>query len=198
MAWAPAYASDEDLRDYVRVDDFDDDAQAGLAIDTASRAIDDHTHRQFGKVDTAVERLYTAWPDYERCRWVVTIDDVQTATGLLVAVDGTAVATYRLEPVNAAADGRPWTSLAFTSDSEATPTGTEHEISVTAVWGWTVVPETVKQATLLQASRLLKRRDAPFGVAGSPDMGSELRLLAKVDPDVAVALRGLRRPRAVG
>jgi len=50
------------------------------------------------------------------------------------------------------------------------------------------VPTTVKQATLLQASRVFARREAPFGVAGSPDMGSELRLLEKVDPDVAVML----------
>jgi hypothetical protein len=36
----------------------------------------------------------------------------------------------------------------------------------------------------MQASRLLSRRDAPFGIAGSPEMGSEMRLLAKLDPDV--------------
>jgi len=55
-----------------------------------------------------------------------------------------------------------------------------------------------KVATVLQANRLLKRRHAPFGVAGSPELGSELRLLARVDPDVAVSLRGLGRMRAVG
>lgn len=200
MAWAPDYGTDEDLREYVAVGDFDDDVQIGLARHTASRAVDEHCNRQFGQIDEPVERLYTAWPDLERGRWVVTIDDLMTTTGLVVEVDGTAItsAGYTLEPVNAAAAGRPWTSLAFTSDAEATPTGCVHEVSAVARWGWTAVPQAVEQATLLQASRLLKRRDAPFGVAGSPELGSELRLLAKVDPDVAVALRGLRRPRAVG
>jgi hypothetical protein len=68
---------------------------------------------------------------------------------------------------------------------------------VTAVWGWTAVPTSVKQATLLQASRFHKRRHAPFGVAGSPEMGSEIRLLSRVDPDVSVALRDFNRLRAV-
>lgn len=198
MAWAPDYVTIEDLRDFVRVGDLDDDVQLGLAISAASRAIDDHTNRQFGKVDTAEQRLYVAWPDYERGYWTVTIDDTQDAGGVAVAVDGDTVATYRREPINAAAKGRPWTRIVFTGDSEYLPSSGDHEVAVTAVWGWTEVPATVRQATLLQASRLLKRRDAPFGVAGSPDMGSELRLLAKVDPDVAVSLRGYGRPRTVG
>lgn len=198
MAWAPDYATEDDLRDYLRVDDLEDAVQAALAITTASRAVDDHANRQYGKLDAVAARVYTAWPDYERGRWVVTIDDLMSTAGLVVTVDGIAVTDYDLEPVNAAADGRPWTSLAFTDDSEATPTGAVHEVSITAVWGWTAVPDPVKQATLLQASRLLKRRDAPFGVAGSPELGSEMRLLAKVDPDVAVALRGWTRPRAAG
>jgi hypothetical protein len=50
------------------------------------------------------------------------------------------------------------------------------------------VPSAVKQACLIQASRFFTRRYAPFGVAGSPESGSEMRLLAKVDPDVAVIL----------
>lgn len=50
------------------------------------------------------------------------------------------------------------------------------------------IPSAVKQACLIQASRFFTRRYAPFGVAGSPDSGSEIRLLAKVDVDVAVIL----------
>lgn len=198
MAWAPDYVTDEDLRGYLRVDDLDDDVQAALARTGASRAIDYHCNRQFGQVDAVEQRFYTAWPDYERGRWSVTIDDLQTTDGLVVEVDGTTVTAYQLEPVNAVAKGKAWTELTFTASSEATPTGAEHEVAVTALWGWTAVPDAVVQAAVLQTSRLLKRRDAPFGVAGSPELGSEMRLLAKVDPDVAVVLHGYRRPRAVG
>lgn len=199
MAWQPNYVTVEDLRDYVDVDDFDDDAQIGLAIAAASRAIDDHVNRQFGKVDTAEERFYTPRPDYKAGYWIVDIDDFQDDTGLAVeVVDAGVVTDYRLEPVNAAAKGSVWTRVAFTADSEYQPCGSAHSVGVTAVWGWAAVPTAVEQATVLQASRFLKRRHAPFGVAGSPDIGSEMRLLAKVDPDVAVSLRGLRRQRAVG
>lgn len=61
------------------------------------------------------------------------------------------------------------------------------------------VPSTIKLATLMQAGRWAKRRDAPFGIAGSPETGSEMRLLAKLDPDVEVMLGGYgERPRAGG
>lgn len=198
MAWAPDYVTLDEMRDLARIDDLEDDAVMALAIATASRAIDDHTNRQFGLVAGPEARSYMARPDYVGGWWVVDIDDLQTTTGLAVEVDGATVSEHRLEPVNAAAEGRPWTRLAFTDDSEAYPSCHPHRVDVTARWGWTAVPDTVKQATLLQASRLTKRRDAPFGVAGSPEIGSELRLLAKVDPDVAVSLRGYLRPRAVG
>lgn len=53
-------------------------------------------------------------------------------------------------------------------------------------------PSPIRQATLLQASRLFVRKNSPYGIAGSPDMGSELRLLAKLDPDVEVLVRPYR------
>lgn len=51
-------------------------------------------------------------------------------------------------------------------------------------------PASVKLATMIQGSRWAKRRDSPFGIAGSPEMGNEMRLLARIDPDVAVLLGG--------
>jgi hypothetical protein len=198
MAWQPDYATDEDLRAYLRVDDLEDDMQAALAITTASRSIDHDTNRQFGLVDPAVAQVYTARYDYERCRWVVDVDDFQTVVNLTVVIDGIIVTEFVKEPQNAIVHRRPWTRISFTDDSEATPTGAVDEVGVIAKWGWTEFPGPVKQATLLQSSRLLKRRDAPFGIAGSPDTGSEMRLLAKLDPDVAVSLNSYRRTRAPG
>jgi len=46
----------------------------------------------------------------------------------------------------------------------------------------------VLNACKLQTGRFNKRLQALFGVAGSPADGSEVRLLAKLDPDVAVML----------
>lgn len=202
MAWKPDYVSAADLAAYVRITDNLDDAQLARAVTAASRAIDRHTRRQFGKTNTAEARYYSARWATRLGAWVVPIDDLMTTTGLVVELDTTgdgtyateiASGTYVLRPRNAAADGEPWTELALLSSASASPCGADGELRITATWGWTSVPVTVEEACLLQASRLDFRRNAPAGVAGSPDAGSEIRLLAKLDPDVAVTLEPYRR-----
>jgi uncharacterized phiE125 gp8 family phage protein len=188
MAWKPDYATTAELKSFLRITDTTDDAQLALAVTTASRAVDRHCHRQFGQVASAEERSYTAYWDRRAACWVVGFDDLQDVTGLDVQVDAGEIDSYTLEPVNAAAEGRPFTRLRVLTDSAAKPTYETHGVTISAVWGWDAVPDPVKQATLLQASRIFARRGSPFGIAGSPDQGSELRLLAKVDPDVAVSL----------
>lgn len=198
MAWAPDYVEVDDLASYLRVEDVFDDAQMALAITSASRAVDYETNRQFGRTDSTEARTYFAKPDWEWGYSYIEIDDLMITGSPEVTIDGDAVTTFVLEPVNASQKGRPWTSIRFTADSEFKPSTFSNEVIVTApYWGWSSIPDTIKQATLFQASRFLKRRDAPFGVAGSPDLGSELRLLSRVDPDVAVALRDYRRFRSV-
>lgn len=215
MAWKPDYATSASLKVALNITDAADDAAIALAITASSRAIDAHCNRQFGSVSSGVARYFRTiglqhqeWPtaayEYGWAPWGyrgasrTDIEDVQDATGIVVKVgyDPTTqtfattlgATDYRLGPWNAAADGVPWTWLHI----YGTHTW-DRLIEVTAKWGWTAVPKVVEQACLLQAARVFKRKDAPFGVAGSPDIGSELRLLAKLDPDVAVLLSGVRR-----
>ena len=198
MGWAPDYGDSDEAKAWVRVDDSLDDDEIGLIVTSVSRGIDDHCNRQFGVVDVAEQRFYTARWDYERGRWVVDIDDLMTTTNAAFAVTGVgAVTAYTLEPRNAVAKGKPWTRLVVDVDSGVMPTGEEFEMDLTALWGWTAVPSPVRVAWRLQTNRILSRRDSPYGVAGSPQDGSELRLLSRLDPDVAVSLRGLVRSRAV-
>lgn len=211
MAWAPNYCTAAELASYLRVGDTADDVQLGLAIAAASRAIDQECNRQFGTIAAPIGRIYTARYDdvrtYEQAAqagalqaytprvndgWSVDIDDLASGVGLLVATDNardggfaTTITGATLGPVNAVADGRPYTVL---RSRTALPT-VRDGVRITALWGWSSVPDAVKQACLLQASRVHSRRDSPYGIAGSPDMNSEMRLLAKVDPDVAVILR---------
>lgn len=184
MASAPDYAEVDGLADYERIPDDVDDTQLALAITTASRAVDRHCRRQFGLLDAPEPRYYQPRWDARVTSMVVDVDDLMTAVGL--EVDGEPVVDPVLLPRNAAADGLPWRVLKLDTMNWA-------EVAVTALWGWSEVPASVEQATLLQASRFLARRNAPFGIAGSPDTGSEMRLLAKVDPDVAVSLEPYRR-----
>lgn len=189
MTWAPDYVTTADLKAYLRIGDAVDDVQLAFAVTAASRAVDRCTNRQFGLVAAPEARLYTAFWDTTLCRYVVPIDDLMTQVGLTVATAAGAIDVFALTPRNASVEGRPWTQLVVDPAAAVKPTPIVPDgVTVTARYGWTAVPVPVQQATLLQASRFFKRRDAPFGVAGSPDVGSELRLLAKVDPDVQVAL----------
>jgi hypothetical protein len=204
MAWKPSYASVDDLKRHLRIpglysgtlntaEDSTDDIPLAMALSTASRLIDQATSRQFGLLDSATAFIYTPEFDDDRNRYVLAIDDVMTTSGFVIncryydtgAYDQTTTA-YTLYPINAAAKGDPWTSIVF--DYNAPISTSYNSVEVTAQWGWSEVPETIRQATLIQAARIFKRRDAPYGVAGSPEMGNELRLLAKLDPDVHLSV----------
>jgi uncharacterized phiE125 gp8 family phage protein len=193
MAWQPDYVTATELKAYLRISDAVDDAEVGFAVTAASRAVDRHTNRQFGLVAAPEARKYTARWDRDRCRFVVDIDDLMTVTGLTVTGEAGAIDVFAKQPGNADLEARPWTRLVVDPTSTTLPTLKEDAVTVTARYGWTTVPVAVKQAALLQASRFFTRRNAPFGVAGSPELGSELRLLAKVDPDVAVVLGPYQR-----
>lgn len=180
MAWQPDYATVDQLREYRRFTDSNDDDLLAIAVSAASRAIDRHAGRQFGSTDTAQARRYPPSWDRRLGMWVVDIDDLMDED-FTVTIDGQPQTDVTTIPLNAAVEGRPWTSLRLSS-------GTTSVVTVTAVWGWNAVPDAVVQATLIQASRFFARRESPYGVTGSPDMGGELRLLSRLDPDVVVSL----------
>lgn len=200
MPWQPDYCTASELKSNLRIPDAADDAELGLAITAASRAIDHATNRQFGQVSPVQARRYTARWDRGWSRWVVDTDDISSATGLLVALDDNddqvfdkSITDFQLAPVNEDEKSRPWTQIVVNADSLNVPTKAKDAVQVTALWGWAAVPATIKQAAITQAARFYYRREAPFGIAGSPTVGSELRLLAQVDPDVAVMIRSYRR-----
>lgn len=203
--------------------DLVDDAVMTMAIAAASRAIDTHCNRKFGQDDTPVPRHYSwdgsylemAIPGYRSGMGrsintpgggsglglpALEVNDISTAAGLVVKTDSDgdgvyeatlAAADYRLWPLNAAADGEPWTRIVL-SQTGSLPWAASG-VEVTARYGWPAIPDDVAQACLLQANRLCGRRDSWSGVAGSPEMGNELRLLSKLDPDLGPLLAGRRR-----
>lgn len=209
MTWRPDYATTAELKAQVGIPlaDTQDDANLGLCITTASRAIDQCCNRQFGSEASPVARYYTYDARVRVGNLIaLAIDDLMTTSGLLVATDFAQDHTYSsslvystnfdLWPWNAPADGMPYTHLVLRSGTAVVSSLLpywEGAVRVTAQWGWTSVPSAIKEATLIQAARFFKRKDAPFGVAGSPEMGSELRLLQKLDPDVAVMVSPYRR-----
>lgn len=200
MAWKPDYATLQQAREYVtRHSSTVDDEFLGLDLTAASRAVDRATNRQFGLVDAPEERFYTPRWDRDLVRWVIDIDDLQTTTGFdpqLQDVNGDnlgAIDDYVLEPRNAPAEGEPWTRVIVRPGSSFIPTGLRDQAAFTGRWGWTETPPSIVEATLMQTNRFQTRRVSPYGIAGSPDEGSEMRLLARLDPDVAVVVGPFRR-----
>jgi hypothetical protein len=205
MPWAPSYATVDELTDFVRIDDAADDSVITAALAGASRMIDHACDprpghwRQFGRTDQPDARYFTpsrrGYDVHVRDQWVVLVDDIATEVGLVVAADLSGDGSYVeitgviLLPRSAEGQALPWTSVLFAGSSMPCPPLIAESVKVTAEWGWPAVPVAIHEACMIQASRLISRRDAPFGVAGSPEVGSEVRLLAKLDPDVENLVR---------
>jgi hypothetical protein len=181
VAWAPDYVTADELKGYLRIGDNADDVFVALWVTTVSRNVDDHCGRQFGQT-ASEERFYTPVYDRHEGAWFVEIDDTFSAPSL-ADENGDAIdaADAIMLPRNAAAEGKPYERIKLTLS-----TG---EIGATAPWGWTAVPAAVRLGIFLQGARLAARRDSPFGIAGSPAQGSELRLLAQLDVDFKTSLK---------
>lgn len=180
--------------------DTDDDALITSAITAASRAVDRYCRRRFNLDAQVSTRRYAPTHSYS-----LLVDDIGTLTGLVVATDdnddGTAETTWTVTtefeagPVNALADGRPLTRLTAVG-SRRWPHSNRPAVHVTARFGWPSVPEDVREATLIKAVHLFRRKDTPDGVAGSGEFGV-VRISRYEDPDVVMLLASFRTMRGM-
>ena len=177
------------------------------ALWAASWAIQSTCDRDFSLPTGAAENRRFALSSY--LPPIIEIDDLVDGTDLSVAFDDgsgtyplTVTTAYDLAPLNAPVRGFPYTRIEFRTFTPvpAWRLGGPLVAVTSARWGWPAIPPAVEQAAYLQAARLYKRKDSPFGIAGSPVEGNVLRLLAKLDPDVQLLLGGdlLRTPGLVG
>lgn len=181
-----------------------EDPQMEAAIESASRIIDAHTNRRFYSDSTVSARVYYADTPI-RC----TVDDFSTITGLIIKTDtgdnGTydqtwAATEYILEPLNAEIGGvssQPYNIIVATIPKLFPTTGRRPRVQVTAKWGWAAVPDTVRQACLIQAARLYRRAQTPEGFAAGESFGA-IRVSTKLDPDVQMLLAPYRRQGGQG
>jgi hypothetical protein len=190
VTWEPDYITVAQLKNELRIPagDTQDDAQLARWVTSASRAVDGWAHRQFGVTAVPEQRRYTARWDRHECAYFASVDDLQNIAGLAILAGINPIIVYTLLPLNNTLKGYPFEEIKIGSVFG------EAAVDITATWGWTAVPASVQEATMLQAVRFAARRDSPFGIAGSPAEGSEMRLQARVDPDVEVVLnKKLRR-----
>jgi hypothetical protein len=196
VALTNCYCTLSDLKTSLAIEDIQDDTGLEAAILTASRMIDDYTGRFFyrdGTTAAPVTRYYTpdSWyitnlDDFVSLNQIALDDDFdQTYTTILAASD------YLIDPVNNARRGWPYTRITAI-DRYIFPYAYPQSVRVQAVWGWPSIPAEIAMATKIQASRLFIRRQSPFGIAGTPELGT-VRLTSRLDPDVEALIRPFRK-----
>ena len=185
MAITNGYATLTDVKNALRITDALDDSLLETAIESASRMIDSYTARTFSNAGTAV-RDFAANDDLtciiDDAISVTSVQSTDEIGGVYTTWD---VTDYQLEPLNSRSDGlyMPYTGLRAVNDYAFPVVDHQALVRVTAVWGWASVPTAIKQATIIQSSRLFKRLDSPLGVLGMGDMG-QIRVSRYLDPDV--------------
>jgi hypothetical protein len=197
MAITNGYATLAQVKAALRITDSVDDALLEMAIESGSRAIDGYANRNFYSSGSAV-RVFTPSDSF-----VTEIDDLISLTTLKTMTDDDSnfdttwtSSDYQLEPLNGTVDGliTSFTSIRAVGDYLFSQFEQEATVQVTGVWGWSAVPISVTQATVIQASRIYKRLDSPLGVAGVSDIGI-MRISNRLDPDVAQLVDPFRRIR---
>jgi hypothetical protein len=196
VAITNGYCTLAELKASLAITDSIDDTPLEAAITAASRLIDGYTERFFyadGTSQAPVARYYTPVDPY-----LVNVDDFTSITQLATDDNNNQTYTtiwtsadYLVEPKNNPRKSWPYNRI-LAVNSYIYPYGYPQSVKVTGVWGWSAVPSEVNFATLIQASRLFNRRSSPFGIAGSPEMGT-VRLYSRLDADVEVLLRPFRK-----
>lgn len=182
----------QDLRDFIGLSDSVSASDADLtrAISAASDKVNGWCGREFVVAGSAAAKVYSFRPGST----YLPVNDIATATGLIVEWSSdyttwtTVTADWHLGPLQPRT-GHPYTCL------EPNYPGTcwyGAYARVTASYGWTAILDGVKQATLMEAHRLWRRRTSPTGTEGVSDFGP-VRVSTRPDPDIAALLSDFDR-----
>ncbi len=195
MAVTNAYCSLADVKAALRIQDTLDDALLENSINSASRMIDQYCNRYFYSGSAGEVRYYQANDGF-----ICWIDDAQAITEIKTSSTDPLIfdttweaGDYQLMNPNQRANGAysPYTAISAT-DNYLFPVWAEMAlVKVTGTYGWATVPEPIKFACIIQASRLFKRLESPLGVAGVSDIGI-MRVGANIDGDVAQLINPYR------
>jgi hypothetical protein len=195
MAITNGYATLQELK--LRLDITDSGADTVLedVVEAASRTIDGWCSRTF-YAETATRYLTAEMIDA-----LFLPSDLIAVTTLKTDEDGDRVyettwdtSDYDLDPDG----GPPYTAIYPTINGSYLFPTHRRGIQIAGSWGYAAtVPEAVREACLLQAARLFKRMDAPFGIAGSSDLG-QLQAISAIDPDVKQLVMPYRKFAIMG
>jgi hypothetical protein len=186
------YATLAQVKSALRITDTIDDALLNTAISAASRYVDGYCGRTF---DAAAG---TAIKDYAPSGRMepLFVNDLTTVVSIKIDEDldrsfATALdpIDFQLEPLNGTAFGNPspFYIIRPQEDGYWPLYAGRATVRVEATFGWPATPDAVREAVILQSSRLFTRLDSPLGIAGFGEMGG-MRVSFKGDPDVNMLL----------
>jgi len=188
LAITNGYCTLADVKAALRITDTIDDALLENSINSASRMIDQYCNRYFYSTTAGEVRYYQANDGF-----ICWIDDAQSISEIKTSSTDPLIfdttwqsGDYQVLPANRWANGAyyPITGITAT-DNYLFPVWADMAlVKVTGQFGWSSVPEPIKFACIIQASRLFKRLESPLGVAGVSDMGI-MRVGSNMDGDVA-------------
>jgi hypothetical protein len=190
MAIVNGYATLQELKTWLGITGATDDARLELAIEGASRAIDTECSRRF--FATTLTKFFAT---DDPMRFDVD-DDLLSVTSIDIDLTGLraytalSVTDYELEPEVA-----PYRQVFIApGSSQSFPVEQRRAVRVVGSWGYNATgshPQAVNRACLILATRYFKRKDAPFGVLGTPELGF-MRVTSR-DPEVRALLQPYRR-----
>lgn len=197
MAITNGYATLNEVKSSLNipVSDLADDPMIELAIESASREIDQVCERIFYQASGT--RVFVPRDSY-----VVEIDDLRSLTTLKTSsgADGIfditwAATDYQLEPLNGIVGGivSPTTHIRAIDDYLFTIDGGEATVQVVGNWGWDAIPTAIRQAAVILSSRIFRRNDSPLGVMGFGDMG--VVRVSRIDPDIDALISPYKKIR---
>ena len=200
-----AIISTSDLKAHLNIPDSVDDPSVATATLAACTWVRQHCGRTFEVTTSGSEsaRVFRA-----KTKTLTVTDDFSTTSNLVVKIDTTDDGAYEstltlntdfiVEPLNATEDGLTSVYRRLVATTTLfVPSHTFPNVQVTARWGWTAVPDAVKQAALIEGARLFKRRTSPEGVVGGFQDFGAVRVSARHDPDAVALLEPYVRPEKV-
>jgi len=195
LAITNGYCTLAEVKSALRLTDNLDDTLLENSVNAASRMIDQYCNRFFYSGSAGETRYFKA-NDGFTC-W---IDDAQSITSVTTAsTDPTIFDTtwqasdYQVLPANRWSNGAYYPISALSaSDDYLFPVWADLAlVRVVGQFGWSSIPDPIKFATIIQASRLYKRLESPLGVAGVSDIGI-MRVGSNIDGDVAQLINPFR------
>lgn len=203
MAITNGYTTLASMKTFLSITDSADDTLLEGLIESASRSIDRIANRRFYADSTASARSYRANNNV-----FVYVDDISSTTGLVVKTDDDGDGTFEttltintdflVDPLTAAALGRPFTQLTMVNTLNVWPVypglfsnGLRPGVEVTAKWGWPSVPDDIETACQILTADLYKRKDSPGGILGLGDLGA-IRM-SPLGRDVTAMVRAYKK-----